>query len=138
MNVQLDWQAGDETGEWETIATVGAYAPRRKIPHRMWRVLIAALATFIIGGSILVHRWYREAQRRIAFQVQSVIDLEARAVQRGNSALFMAQQDPALPGWHAQQELAGSRDALPAEVQNVILRGDIGHGSLVKQVHLDN
>ena len=124
MNVQLDWQAGDETGKWETIATVTAH-PRRNIPPWVWRVLVAALATFTVGGSILVHRWYQEAQRRIAFQIQSVIDLEARAVQRGDGALFMAQQDPTLPAWHAQQKSAGSAVARPAKVQDVTLRGDI-------------
>ena len=39
-----------------------------------------------LAGVLSVRQRYREAQRRISFQIQSVIDLEARAFAEGRTA----------------------------------------------------
>ena len=150
MNVEFDWQVENEEGEWETIATV----TRRRRHRGMWRVWAALMMVTLIlgtGGYIGVRRRYHRALRRIEFQIQSVIDLEALALAQGDTSLFLAQQDSSSPWWVREQAICArsgrlecgpetsgsagqrSRDALgdgrgtpmPVRVRNVDMRRDV-------------
>jgi hypothetical protein len=110
MNVQLDWQAGDENGVWETIA-----ATENRIwgatRGRIWRVLAFAAAVIFAAGSIstaLLMRHYDAALGRITAQIQDAIDQEAQ-----DSAVQPASEPP-----------EADRLAMPATVQEVEMRGD--------------
>lgn len=98
MNVELDWKAADQDGVWETVA---AYTTRRRrgIPSWVWIALCAALVTASATSYLLVRQRYGRALRQITFQVQGVIDLEARALDRGDIALYLQQQDRSQQGW---------------------------------------
>ena len=100
MNVQFDWQAGDDNGTWETIAVTKGHT-RRKIFWRTWSLLIAVVIASAAGGYALLLRRYHAALSRIAFQIQGVIDLEARALARRDADLYLAQQDATSPSWLA-------------------------------------
>ena len=149
MNVQFDWQAGDGDGRWESIARVKGYT-LRKIPHWVWGTLLSVVVTLGISSYVGLRRWYAVALGQIAFQIQSAIDLEARALARRDLGLFLAQQDGAVPEWVTWQATRvrtdrfqankttsdgctyplpqGSRKRppldLPAEVQSIEMRGD--------------
>ena len=150
MNLQFDWLAGDGDGRWESIARVKGYT-RVKIPHWVWGTLLAVVVTLGVSGYVCLSRWYEEALDQVAFQIQSAIDLEARALARRDLELFLAQQDRAAPEWVTWQATRvrtdllranaaasdGCTDTLPqgsqkrapldlsAEVQSVEMRGDI-------------
>jgi hypothetical protein len=100
-------------------------------------VLVVMLVT-ACSVAIAVYLHYRRAHDRLRFQIQSVIDLEARAFVEDDVDLFLAQQDRDAAGWYEFQSLLmeavhewpGRLDALPfsalpAEVQNVELHGDV-------------
>ena len=146
MSVELDWQAEEQNGGWEVIA-----APRdpqrRKPRRRLWGLAILALvlvAAVVTVGRIALRHRYRQALARIAFQIQSTIDLEARALAQRDLALFMDQQDEAGPTWRTRQHLRfssktpsvntldpreGTRDGYLAiavpQVQAVEVKGDV-------------
>ena len=147
MRVEFDWQVENDDGEWETIATSFRERHRRR---GMWRVWVAGIATALVlatGTVVGIRHQYQEGLRRIEFQIQSVIDLEARAQAQGNRRLFLAQQDSASPSWYAQQAACvlaespaapssasssapgASQDGhilpLPAQLQSVDMRGDV-------------
>jgi hypothetical protein len=102
MDVQLTWQVGNEEGKWETISTADGRS-RRKTHWWSWGVLLTMLAALIGGGGVTLRHRYARAQRQIVFQIQSVIDLETRALEQGDLDLFMAQQDEASRAWYARQ-----------------------------------
>ena len=156
MNVQLDWQVGDENGEWETIATIERH-PRRKVPWRTLSKLLAALVLSVMGGWLVLRYRYDRALYQAALQIQDVIDLETRALGCGDLDLFMAQQDETSPVWYARQARrastlcsqpdAGTLDPFlsqgilpdrcpplsPTEVQSVDLLGDIAWVEVLSQ-----
>jgi hypothetical protein len=112
-------------------------------------VVVTVVASAATGGYLVVRRRYQAAQDRIEFQIQSVIDLEARAYAQGDQDLFLEQQDTAAQVWYAEQwEMRGclglSQDTpitpanptygesespchpvLPAKLDRVNLQGDI-------------
>ncbi len=107
MGVQFEWQAGNEGGDWETVAKVERSPRRSRLRRVRWWawVILAALVVSVAGGAYLVvHRRYADAQRQLAFQIQGVIDLEARAFAQGDQDLFMAQQDPTDTTWRIRQK----------------------------------
>jgi len=139
MNVELDWQAGDEEGRWETIAEM-TRKTRYKMPWRILGVLAVVLLTFAVGGYGLVVSRYRAALAQVAFQIQSAIDVEARALAQRDVDLYMAQQDGSLSGWFARQAvrihngapagvladvLQDDGSLAPAQIEEVTLHGDI-------------
>ena len=103
MNIEFDWQAENEEGEWETIATIIRKRRGYRGTWRVWAALIVAALVLTAGTTVGLRRQYGKALRRIEFQIQSVIDLEARALAQGNRALFLAQQDRASALWYGQQ-----------------------------------
>ena len=106
MNVQLDWQAGDENGGWEPVAVMDERTATTTfgwVSRRGWMVLLVALVTCAGAGYVLARHLAGETLRRAAFHIQTVVDLEARALQEGDADLYLAQQDAASPGWYAQQ-----------------------------------
>lgn len=149
MRVLFDWQAGDGKGQWETIAKIERRTTP-KIPRWTWGALLALAVTLALGGAIGLRRRHDATLDRIAFHIQSVIDLETQALAQHDIDLFLAQQDSMAPGWvawqakHLPRDLRrlnstlsdGCTDALPqvsrtgcpingpAEVQGVELRGD--------------
>ena len=113
MNVELDWRAGDEDGEWETIATV-ARKTRYKMPWRILGTLAVMLVALAAGGYGLAASRYRAALAQAAFQIQCAIDLEARALAQRDTALYMAQQDGSLSEWFARQAVRIRANESPA------------------------
>lgn len=144
MRVELDWKAADEDGIWETVAT---YRTRQGlgVPRWAWIVLCAVLVSASTTGYLLVRQRYARAIRQITFQVQSVIDLEARALETSNTALYLQQQDRSPRDWVAEQAKRVGSDLLQcteravpafarydecpstqaAGVQRVEMRGDV-------------
>jgi hypothetical protein len=140
MGIQFDWQAGDDNGQWETIAERRRRAGMRWVPRWAWYALIAAIVVSAAGGLVAVRRRYEQAQRQIVFQIQGVIDLEAHAFAQGKVDLYLAQQDSASPDWYdlqhdciqthraSQATRAAAHSCspvLPAAIQDVDLRGDV-------------
>jgi len=155
VNVELDWQAADDDGVWEPVAIV-------ERPHdrtRRCRAWYAAIAILLLaaGCALLTAQRYDRARDGIAFQIQSVIDLETQAFAQGNIDLFLAQQDPALPSWYqrraacAVQGLRAARAetslpcaailadiapggtalSVPRQIQAIGLRGDVAWAEVI-------
>ena len=100
MGIQFEWQTGSDDGQWETIARTDRGRWLRRIPRWAWIVLVAVLVVSAGGGYVVVRRRYDQARHEIEFQIQSVIDLEARAFAQGDEDLFLAQQDDQWPDWY--------------------------------------
>jgi hypothetical protein len=101
LSVQFDWHVGFDQEE-ETLARIGR-RQRRRWPWWGWAILGVLLVTIATGGVLFVRRRYREAEERVKFQIQSVIDLEARAYARRDRSLFMEQQDSKATDWFRAQ-----------------------------------
>ena len=102
MNVELDWLAADDDDIWEPIATTGR--PRSRTRRRwLWGAWIPALFLLAAASALVLAHRYDQARERIAFQIQSVIDLETRAFAKGEIDLFLAQQDPTSPSWYQRR-----------------------------------
>lgn len=149
MSVQFEWQAGRDDGQWETIAASQQGPVRRwlrRFPWWAWLLVGLVVGALVGAGYLNVRRRYEEAQRQVAFQIQTVIDLEARAYAAGDADLFIDQQDSANPQWLAlqgrrvQPDCATARrrtdprdrtvselcaPLLPAQVQKVDLQSDM-------------
>jgi hypothetical protein len=154
MNVRFEWHASNEDNEWETIAQVQGRPVRRwlrRVPRWVWGTLTALFLILGIGGYVLVRSRYTRALEQMTFQIQSVIDLEARAFKERDRDLFLAQQDEASSVWYARQEQRIEEDcapplaekgtnigqdrcapALPAEIQRIDLRGDVAWVEVVE------
>jgi len=130
MGVQFEWQAGDGEGQWETIAP-GSAGPRRRLPplaRRACAVLLAVVVATATGGYLILRLRYERLCREAEFQIQSVIDVEARAYARGDRELYLAQQDRSSPGWYMQQasRLEDARDpVLRGAIEDLELHGDV-------------
>jgi hypothetical protein len=152
MSSQFEWQAGDDD-RWETIARVtkeDRHGLRRRMPRWLWVTLLAVLAVGATGGYTVIRRRYEVASSQIAFQIQSVIDLEARAFEQGDEDLFLAQQDETSTAWYAGPvrwlgeglpEQPWTRHGrffvppaavLPATVEDVNLRSDVAWVQVVE------
>jgi hypothetical protein len=125
MNACLDWQIGDENGGWETISAIEKHT-KHKAPRWTWYVLLTLLALLTIavaGGWFVLQHRYNRALHRVTLQIQDAIDLEARALERGNVDLFLAQQDETSPAWYARQaQRARTRCPQPGSVSQDILQ----------------
>jgi hypothetical protein len=156
MSIQFEWQAGRDDGQWETIAESERGPIRRwmrRLPWWAWVLVGLVVGGLAAAGYVNVRRRYEEMQRQITFQIQTVIDLEARAFSAGDVDLFIDQQDGAKPQWLALQgrriqpdcatarRRSGPRDrtvlelcapVLPAKVQNVDLQGDVAWVEVVE------
>ncbi len=102
MKVEFDWQVGSKTGETETLARTGV-RQRSRPPWWAWVLVATALRSVVTAAYLLVRQRYGEAEDRIIFQIQSVIDLEARAFADGDRSLFLEQQDRDAGTWFAAQ-----------------------------------
>lgn len=145
MSVQFEWQARNDNGQWEIVAQTQRPLLLRwlgLVPHWAWYVLLGVAVAVLVTGSLYLRHRYAEAERQLAGQLQSVIDLEARAFAQSDADLFLELQDTASQLWYEEQaqriqDSCGARRAdtnalldpcapvLPAEVQNVELRQDI-------------
>jgi hypothetical protein len=116
MNVELDWQAADDHGVWEPIATA---ARRRCRPRRrwLWGAWILAPLFLVTACALVLARRYAQAQDRLAFQIQSAIDVETRALAKGDVALFLAQQDHTLHAWYQPRAVCAARGLQPVRVE---------------------
>ena len=161
MSVQFEWQAGRDDGQWETIAESQRGPVRRwlrRLPWWAWLVVGLVVGGLVTLGYLNVRRRYEEAQRQVEFQIQSVIDLEARAYAAGDIDLFIDQQDSARPQWLAlqgrrvQPDCATARrrtdprdrtvaelcaPVLPAQIQDVDLQGDLAWVEVVETLSPD-
>jgi len=141
MSVQFDWQVGSDEGRWETLASRKG-GLRLHWPWWAWVVLALVLSGAALGGYFLLRRRYAEKVRMAQFQIQSVIDLEARAFARGDEELYLEQQDIAEQDWSRWQRLRVQPDcpslldpaqarraycsaALPAEIVSLDLQGEV-------------
>jgi hypothetical protein len=156
MDVELDWQAADENGVWEPVAVV-ARPHGRTQRHRVWYAGTAVLLFLAAGCALVTAQRYDRARDRIAFQIQSVIDLENKAFAQGNVELFLAQQDSTLSSWYRRRAACavealrpgrseasspcaailadiapgGAAPNAPPQVQAVGLRGDVAWAEVV-------
>ena len=132
MRVELSWHVEDEDEEWETADAPAGHGWGRTLRY-LWITVVLAL---LLAGSgyVALSRHQHTALQRIAFQIQSVIDLEAQTLVHGDVERFLAQQDQAAPGWvTGQAEFADRHCAqaglgasfLTAEVRRVELWGDV-------------
>lgn len=104
MNIEFDWQVGDQNDKQETLAEVR----RRRRPPRpwwFWVLLVALVGAIAAGGVLYIKDRTRNAKEQIVFQIQSTIDLEARAYERRDLGLFLEQQDERESEWYALQSL---------------------------------
>jgi len=116
MNVELDWQAANDDGVWEPIATEGR--PRSRTGRRgVWSAWITAVLLMAAASAIIVRQRYAQTRDRIAFQVQSVIDLETRAFAEDAIDLFLAQQDPTSPSWYRRRVACAAAGLQRARVE---------------------
>jgi len=133
VNVQFDWQAGTDDGQWEIVAQSERqplFGRLRRVPRWAWVVVVVVSITTIACGYVLLRRQYEVVSEEIGFHVQDVIDLEARAYALGDRELFLEQQDRAAIDWYEYQvaRIDGTCECdpvLPAEVQDIELRGDV-------------
>jgi hypothetical protein len=158
----FEWLAdGQQEGEWETIARSEKHRWLRafeRVPKRVWitlAVIVVALSSTI---TLTVRYYYLLALRRMTFQIQGVIDLEAQAFAQGNATLYLAQQDSAAHSWYARQAMRVDpgctefeshgkpypwqevendphnmcRPVLPAEIQDVNLQQDVAWVQVVE------
>ena len=144
VNVEFDWQVGTETEQLETLAKVRRRRWRRW-PWWAWVIVASVVIATAAGGYVFLRRRYVEAQQRLAFQIQNVIDLEAKAYARQDRDLFLEQQDADAEAWYTRQaervgqdcpqpdeDMAasaapGSRclPVLPAKIETIDLQGDV-------------
>jgi hypothetical protein len=161
MSIQFEWQAGRDDGQWETIAE-SQKGPLRRLIRRMpwwaWLLVVLVVGGLATIGYVTVRQRYREAQQQIEFQIQSVIDLEARAFVDRDIDLFLDQQDPAQRAWlnlqgrRVQPDCtsptrgARPRDRTifslcapvqPAQVQRVDLKGDLAWVEVIESLPAD-
>jgi hypothetical protein len=139
---QFVWHVGDDDDDdkSETIASVERQHYRFRpswLPTRVQRAILVVMLVTACSVALAVYLHYRRAQDRLRFQIQSVIDLEARTFVEGDVDLFLAQQDRDAAEWYEFQSFLmeaaphwpGGPDAfplgaLPAEIQRVELHGD--------------
>jgi hypothetical protein len=141
MSVQFDWQVGSDEGRWETLAS-RRRGLRLNWPWWVWTILTLILVGAVAGGYVFLRERYARAARRAQFQIQSVIDLEARAFARGDEVLYLEQQDTTDRDWFRRQRLRIQPDCperldpqqarraycvpvLPAQVLSLDLQGDV-------------
>jgi hypothetical protein len=144
MRVRFDWQVVNEEETIVQETPRDRFGRLRKVPWWVWCAALAVLVTGALAVGLGVRQRYQAAQRRISFQIQSVIDLEARAFANAERArdLFLAQQDETSRRWYVQQEQRARRDCwrilpdqeaqrvpctpvLPAQLTRVELQGDV-------------
>jgi hypothetical protein len=160
MSVQFEWQSGRDDGQWETIAQADRrrrFRWLRQVPVWGWVITLVALVALGAVGYVAAQRRYEEMHRQVEFQIQGVIDLEARAFAEGDMDLFLDQQDVTSPDWYEQQKLRVRPDCiaraaflsvteeekardtcapvLPAKVQSVDLQGDVAWVEVIEGQH---
>ncbi|MBL7202244.1 MAG: hypothetical protein ISS56_19055 [Anaerolineae bacterium] len=111
MSVQFEWQVGSDDGHWETIAQ--ADRPRPSGWGRAFRILLVALVAVAAAGYLILRLRYELMLREARFQIQTVVDLEARAFASRDRDLFLEQQDRASPVWYAQQAVRANPECCP-------------------------
>ncbi len=130
--IDFEWQVGGEGGEWETIAETKRQ-PQRKWS---WRVLVTAGLLLLVASTasyLFLRRRFQEANRQITFQIQSVIDLEVRAWNRGDVDLYLRQQDELALDWYGRQtqlirerhERGPAEPLPPIQISQVNVQGDV-------------
>jgi hypothetical protein len=116
MNVELDWLAANDDDVWEPITA--ASSPRSPTQRRwLWGAWIPALLLLAAASALVLAHRYAQARDRIAFQIQSVIDLETRTFAEGAMDLFLAQQDPTSPSWYQRRATCAAAGLQPARVE---------------------
>ncbi len=132
----FEWQIGGEGGDWQVIAQVGPPKPARRVPWWVWSVLIGTILILSSVGYVLLRQRVDRLNEQIAFQVQTVIDLEAQAWTRNDVNTYLAQQDDGAPQWYdMQRQWIGNKAAgnavytlntpIQAQVKSVNVQGSV-------------
>jgi ABC-type glycerol-3-phosphate transport system substrate-binding protein len=145
---QLDWQVGDD-GHWEEHEPGEPPRPSllwrivRRVPRWAWYALLGTAVVAALGFSLSVRQRYAAAKEQLIFQIQSVVDLEARAFEQRDGELLAAQLDARAGQWEREQRarlfnscqsalgsgtpllLDRCAPILPAQVVDVELREDV-------------
>jgi hypothetical protein len=125
------------------------------MPWWAWLLVALVVGGLSTVGYLTVRQRYKEVQRQVEFQIQSVIDLEARAFAERDIDLFIDQQDSAQREWlnvqgrRVQPDCtsptrgARPRDRTvlslcapvqPAKVQRVDLKGDMAWVEVIESL----
>jgi hypothetical protein len=141
MDVELDWQVADDDGRWEPIVVAERRRSRRPA-WWMWGLLLCGFLALAAGGYATLCVHYDLARRQAAFQIQTVVDLEAQALARGPAERLLAQQDSALRTRYEWQVQGVRHRAFPeldpillgpARVQVVELNGEVAWVEVLSQ-----
>lgn len=141
MSIQFDWQVGSDEGRWETLASRRG-GPRIHWPWWAWLILALVVSGIAAGGYFVLRRRYAAAVGMAEFQIQNVIDLEARAFAQGDEERYLEQQDITALDWYRWQRLRIQPDCpsllteaqslraycspvLPAAIASLDLQGDV-------------
>jgi hypothetical protein len=113
MSSDFEWRFGDELPEGQ------GQAERESAPSwQRWLPLLLMLL-LVIGGA---YAWWRDRQQNLdeaESQVLQVARLELRALDEGDSELYLSLQDPADRSWKKAQEAYISTRGLPLPLQDL-------------------
>ncbi|MBN1642442.1 MAG: hypothetical protein JXA09_14500 [Anaerolineae bacterium] len=141
MGVEFEWRVSSQDGQWEVLAE-NRRRRRPRCPWWAWLILALVVGSASVGAYLWLRARYETAVQTAEFQIQAVIDLEARAMARGDPSLFLEQQDRSAAEWYRQQVLRAQPDCLerldalealrafcapvlPAEIAAIDLRRDL-------------
>jgi hypothetical protein len=102
MGAELEWTVVDDEGGWpEPIAP----PPRARQPQRH-TLLFAALAliALISGVTLLLRYRISQNQRQLRADFQALVDLEARALARGDRELYLSLKSRDDVAWFQEQQ----------------------------------
>ena len=109
MAVELEWRFGDEVPE-------EAPPPERRPPRPRRRVRLGfgVAAALVVAGVVLYACWRVRSETLVSVEgeVQAVAELELRALEEGDTDLYLSLQDDADPAWREAQETQAWLNAL--------------------------
>jgi hypothetical protein len=141
MGVEFEWRVSRSDGDWEVLAE--RHGRRRcRWPWWSWLILGLVLAAGVVGAYFWLRARYEADVQEAKFQIQAVMDLEARAFTRRDPAQFLELQDREEVEWYGQQTLRVQPDCperltteqalraycvpvLPAEIAAIQLDRDV-------------
>jgi len=117
MSVEFEWRFDEELPD---SPPRGERSPRRP----RWRIWLGLGGAVLLLAGIGLYGWWRvrsAALAQVEAQVQTVAQLELRALAEGDTELYLSLQDDADPNWQETQEARATLDAaLPPPLPGLI------------------